>query len=119
MSCTEAESEEETADQQHAPHGDPGPVPQVVGSYASYLRAKAHIQPETTVDGGQAVMNVSNGASTLTLLFRCHGERQWSLRSAEVRRGEQATAFYRGEITQAVAVLPGREPARSSRSPDA
>ncbi|HUY49165.1 MAG TPA: hypothetical protein VMV92_26175 [Streptosporangiaceae bacterium] len=119
MSPAKAKPDEGTADQQQAPHGEPGPVPQVVGSYADYLRAKAHIRPETTVGGGQSVVNVSNGASTLTLLFRCHAEQQWLLRSAEVRRGGQATAFHRGEIAQAVPALLGREPARSSRSPGA
>ncbi|MFI5067770.1 MAG: hypothetical protein ACHP9Z_27825 [Streptosporangiales bacterium] len=119
MSPAKAKPDGETVNQQQAPHGDLVPVPQVAGSYAGYLRAKAHIQPETRVGGGQAVVNVSNGASTLTLLFRCHAEQEWSLRSAEVRRGDQAKAFHRGEITQAVAALLGREPARSSRSPDA
>ena len=98
--------------QQQATPGDSVPVPQVVESYAGYLRAKAHVMPNT-VDGGQAVVNVSIGESALVLIFRCRGEQEWSLRGAEVRRGEQATAFARGDLADVVATLLGHEPASS------
>ncbi len=83
---------------------DLAPVPQVVATYATYLRARAHAAPSATVSGDQAEVSLSIGDKTLVLAFHCN-HREWALRRAEVRRGEQAATFTRGELTEAVGAL--------------
>lgn len=73
---------------------DPALVPQVVASYAAYLRAKTHATPEVTVTGDQAELTLTVGDKTLRLAFECH-RREWSLRRAELHRSEQAATFTR------------------------
>lgn len=83
---------------------DSGLVPAMVQHYAAYLRAKAHVTPETSVNSDQADVRICVGDSSLVLLFGCR-KNKWSLRSAKVRRGEQTTAFRRGELAKATALL--------------
>lgn len=80
------------------------PVPQVVATYAAYLRARTHAAPSATVSGDHAEVSLSIGDKALMLAFHCN-HREWALRSAEVRRGEQVAAFTRGELTEAVDAL--------------
>jgi anti-sigma regulatory factor (Ser/Thr protein kinase) len=48
--------------------GNSAAVPSVVSRYAAYPRAKAHVVPETTVNGDQAGVRVSIGDAALVLL---------------------------------------------------
>ena len=85
------------------------PVPTVVRHYAAYLQAKAHITPETSINGGKADVRISTGEKALLLVFDFR-KKKWSLRSVEVRRGEQTASFTRGELAKAIAALLGHEP---------
>jgi hypothetical protein len=57
--------------QQHAVTSAPV-VPQVVASYATYLRARTHTEPEATIAGDHAELAVGTGQKTLVLAFDCH-----------------------------------------------
>jgi hypothetical protein len=85
-------------------------VPALVSNYAAYLRARTHVIPEITVSGDRADVCVSVGDSVLVLVFRCSSQDDWSLRSAEVRRGAQTASFTCGQIVRATAALLGHEP---------
>jgi hypothetical protein len=85
----------------------PARVTSMVCHYAAYLRARAHVTPEVSVDGNRAEVRLGVGAKVLVAIFG-YRKKNWSLRSVEVRRGEQATTFTRGELAKAVAALLGR-----------
>ena len=87
----------------------PARVPSMVCHYAAYLRARAHVTPGVSVDGNRAEVCLGVGDKVLVAVFGCR-KKNWSLRSVEVRRGEQATTFTRGELAKAVAALLGDEP---------
>jgi len=87
----------------------PARVPSMVCHYAAYLRARAHVTPEIRVDGNRAEVCLGVGAKVLVAIFGCR-KQNWSLRTVEVRRGEQTTIFTRGELAKAVAALLGHEP---------
>ncbi len=87
----------------------PARVPSMVCHYAAYLRARAHVTPEISVDQNRAEVRLGVGDKVLVTLFASR-KRTWSLRSVEVRGGEQATTFTRGELAKAMAALLGREP---------
>lgn len=95
---------------QQATAGDSSPVPAVVSQYAAYLQAKAQVTPETTVNGNQADVRISIGGSTLVLEFRCTGNKEWTMHSAEVQRGAQSVTFPRGQLAKATAAFLGHEP---------
>jgi hypothetical protein len=90
------------------------PVPQVVASYAAYLHASAHAEPQVTVTGGRAEVSVTARGSTLVLAFGVR-QRAWALDAAELRCGEQARRFGRRELARAVAALLSHAPAAISR----
>ncbi len=80
-------------------------------SYATLKRrpsayAKASWRPAR---GNRAEVRLGVGAKVLVAVFGCC-KQNWSLRGVEVRRGEQATTFTRGELAKAVAALLGHEP---------
>jgi hypothetical protein len=105
--------------QQQITRGNGGPVPEVVGRYATYLRAKTNIAPQSSVNGEQAELHINVGPAAMVLTFGLR-KNAWSLRSAEVRCGQRATMFARGELVKAVAeLLTCRPPAptRSSTAP--
>jgi len=79
-------------------------VPQVVASYAGYLRTRTHAEPQISVTGFHAEVSAGVRDKTLVLAF---GYRNggWSLDSAEIRHGEKTTAFGRRELAGAVAAL--------------
>jgi hypothetical protein len=87
----------------------PARVPSMVCRYAAYLRARAHVTPGISVDGNRADVRLGVGDKVLVAIFGCR-KKNWSLRSVEVRRGEQATTFTGGELAKAVAALLGDEP---------
>ncbi len=87
----------------------PARVPAMVCHYAAYLRARAHVMPEVSVDGNRAELRLGVGAKVLVAIFGCR-KKTWSLRSVEVRRGEQTTTFTRGKLAKAMAALLGHEP---------
>jgi hypothetical protein len=87
----------------------PARVPSMVCHYAAYLRARAHVTPGVSVDGNRAEVRLGVGDKVLVAVFACR-KKNWSLRGVEVRRGEQATIFTRGELAKAVAALLGDEP---------
>jgi hypothetical protein len=93
-----------------SPHGNSAQGPALVRNYAAYLRAKAQVTPETTVSGDRAEVRASVGDSVLVLVFRCSSQDDWSLRRAEVQRGEQTATFACGQVVQASAALLGHEP---------
>ena len=80
------------------------PVPQVVGSYAAFLHVRTRTAPEVTVIGDGAEVTVTVEDRTLALAFQ-RQRREWSLCGAEVRCGEQAVAFSRGDLVSAIAAL--------------
>ena len=81
------------------------PVPQVVASYAAYLRTRTQTEPEVSVVGSRAAqVSVGSKDKTLTLTFG-RRSREWSLDGADVRHGEQLTRFNRRELARAVAAL--------------
>ena len=83
--------------------GEPVPVPQVIASYAAYLRTRTHAERGITIRGDDAEVNVSAGDQTLTLAFRyC---RDWALRTGGLRHGAHTTRFSRGELAEAVDTL--------------
>src|SRR6266566_3084208 len=84
--------------QQSTDAGDGVPVPQVVASYAAYLRTRTQTEPEVSVAGSRtAQVSLSSKDKTLTLTFGCH-KGEWSLESAEIRRSEQTTTFKHREL---------------------
>lgn len=83
---------------------DGNAVPQVVTTYAGYLRASTHAEPEVSVTGGRAQVSVSRSGRTLVLAFLLRRQ-EWALDSAELRCGEQARTFGRRELARAVAAL--------------
>jgi hypothetical protein len=87
----------------------PARVPSMVCHYAAYLRARAHVTPEISVDGNRAELRLGVGDKGLVAIFG-YRKKTWSLRSVEVRSGEQATTFTRGELAEAMAALLGHEP---------
>ena len=87
----------------------PARVPSMVCHYAAYLRARAHVTPEVSVDGNRAEVRLCIGDKVLVVIFG-YRKKNWWLRSVEVRRGEQTTTFTRGELAKAVAALLGDEP---------
>jgi hypothetical protein len=87
----------------------PAGVPSMVCHYAVYLRARAHVMPEVSVEGNRAEVRLGVGGKMLAAIFGCR-KKTWSLRSVEVRRGEHATTFTQGELAKAVAALLGHQP---------
>jgi hypothetical protein len=87
----------------------PARVPAMVSHCAAYLQARAHATPEISVDGNRAEIHLGVSEGVLVAVFGCR-KRNWSLRSIEVRRGEQTTTYTRGELAEAVAMLLGCEP---------
>jgi len=81
----------------------------LVCHHAAYLRAWLHVTPETSVDGNQAELRLHFGTKTFAAIFGCR-KKTWTLRSIEVRRGEQTATFTRGELVKAMATLLGQEP---------
>ncbi|HUY48284.1 MAG TPA: hypothetical protein VMV92_21565 [Streptosporangiaceae bacterium] len=61
------------------------------------------------MNGNHAELCLNLGNKMLVVIFGCR-KKNWSVRSVEVRRGEQTAAFARGELAKAVAVLLGHEP---------
>ncbi len=90
--------------QQQAGPGSVVPVPQVVASYAAYLRTRTRAEPQVSVAGDRAQVGVSVRGKTLVLAFQVR-RREWSLDGAELRCGEQVAAFGRHELTRAVTAL--------------
>lgn len=90
--------------QQQTEPRDDAQLPQVIASYAGYLHARTRTAPETTVAGKQAQISVTASGKTLVLAFR-RRQREWSLHSTELRRGEHTTAFARGRVLDAVTAL--------------
>ncbi len=84
--------------------GDAVSVPQVVASYAAYVRTRAQAEPDTSVSGDRAQVSVTRNGRTLVLAFG-RRKREWILDSAEVRRGEHAAKFGRHELAKAMAAL--------------
>lgn len=90
--------------QQQADPGDHILVPQVVASYAAYLKKRTLAAPQATVTGEHAELSVTVGGKTLVLAFECR-TREWSMHSAEIRRGELTAAYTRGQLARAVTAL--------------
>jgi len=84
----------------------PAPIPQVVASYAAYLRTRTHAEPEITVRSDQAEVAVTAGDKTLVLAFR-QRNRGWALHNAGLRLGGHSVTFSRGQLAEAVAALLG------------
>lgn len=61
------------------------------------------------MDGNRAELRLGVSEGVLVAVFGCR-KKNWSLRSVEVRRGEQATTFTRGELAKAMAALLSHEP---------
>lgn len=78
---------------------NPARVPSMVCHYAAYLRARAHVTPEVSVDGNRAEVHLGVGTKMLVAIFG-YRKKTWSLRSVEVRRGEQTTTFTWGELAK-------------------
>lgn len=89
--------------------GDCVALPQVASAYAAYLYARTGLMPGTSADGDQAHVNVRTHGRLLLLTFRCRGLRaqKWALSSAEIRCGQQVTAFECGQLRRMVAALLG------------
>jgi hypothetical protein len=85
------------------------PQPAIVRHYAAYLQAKAHIAPETHVNGASAELRITTGEKTLVLVFS-YRKKKWSLRTIEIRHGEQTTSFTPGQLAKAIAALLGHQP---------
>ncbi len=83
---------------------DPVWTPQVIANYAAYLHTKTRTLPEMTMTGAHAEVSVSVKGKTLVLTFQ-HHRREWSLDSAEIRRGDRTATFTRGQLAEAVAAL--------------
>jgi hypothetical protein len=88
---------------------DSARIPAMVCHYAAFFRTWAHATPEISVSGNRAEVRLGVGARVLVAIFGCR-KKTWSLRSVEVRRGEQTTTFTRGELAKAVAALLGHQP---------
>ena len=67
----------------------PARVPSMMCHYVAYLRARAHVTPGVSVDGNRAEVCLGAGDKVLVAVFGCR-KQNWSLRSVEVRRGEEA-----------------------------
>ena len=65
--------------------------------------------PATSADGDQAHVSVRTPGRLLLLTFRCRSghAQKWALSSAELRRGQQVTAFGCGQLKRMVAALLG------------
>ena len=48
----------------------PAPVPAMLCHYAAYLRARAHVTPETSVDGNHAELRLGVGDKMLVAVFQ-------------------------------------------------
>ncbi len=94
-------------------------IPQVVASYAAYLRTRTGTAPEITLSGDHAEASLTIGDRTLVLALS-RRSREWSLNSAVIKRAAQTAAFGRGELAAAVATLlqPSDPPLNASRAPD-
>jgi hypothetical protein len=79
-------------------------VPQVVASYAGYLRTRTRAEPQISVTGFHAEVSAAVREKTLVLAFS-YRSGGWSLEGAEIRHGETTTAFGRRELARAVAAL--------------
>jgi hypothetical protein len=84
-------------------------IPAMVCHYAAFFRTWAHATPEIGVSGNRAELCLGIGEKVLVAIFGCRKKNR-SLRTVEVRRGEQTTTFTRGELAKAVAALLGHEP---------
>lgn len=84
-------------------------IPAMVCHCAAFFRTWAHATPEISMSGNRAELRLGIGDKVLAAIFGCR-KKTWSLRTVEVRHGEQATTFHRGELAQAVAALLGHEP---------
>lgn len=89
--------------------GNPAPIPAVVRHYAAYFRTWLQATPEISVHGNRAELRLNFGKKTFVAGFGCR-KKTWSLRHAEIRRGEQTATFTRGELAKAMATLLGQEP---------
>jgi hypothetical protein len=87
--------------------GDCAVLPQVASAYAAYLYARIGVMPGTSADGDQAHVSVRTHDGMLLLTFRCRGlhAQKWALSSAELRCGQQVTAFGCGQLRRMVAAL--------------
>ncbi len=87
--------------------GDCAALPQVASAYAAYLYARTGVVPGTSADGCQAHVSVRTQGRLLLLTFRCRGPhaQKWALSSAELRCGQQVTAFGCGQLRRMVAAL--------------
>jgi len=92
-----------TSQQQASPAGSAA-VPQVIASYAAYLQARTRTIPQATVRGDHADLTLSIGTKALVVAFQLR-QREWSLRSAELRHGERTATFTRGQLAEAVTAL--------------
>lgn len=91
----------------HPAAGDCAALPQLASAYATYLHARTGVIPATSADGDQAHVSVRTQGRLLLLTFHCHGvhAQKWALSSAEIRCGEQVTAFGCGQLRRMVAAL--------------
>jgi len=88
---------------------DAPPIPAIVRHHAAILVAWSHATPEISMQASRAELRLSLGPRTFVAVF---GRRKsnWSARGIEIRDGEHAAAFARGELARALAVLLGHEP---------
>lgn len=85
-------------------------MPAMVRHYATYLQARTHITPGTSLNGTtEAEIRISAGEKMLVLVFGCR-KKKWFLRDIEIRHGQQTSSFTRGELAKAIAALLGHEP---------
>ena len=89
--------------------GDCAALPQVASAYAAYLYTRTGVMPATSADGAQAHVSVRTHDGLLLLTFRCRGlhAQKWALSSAELRCGEQVTAFGCGQLRRMTTALLG------------
>ena len=88
---------------------DSPPIPAIVRHYAAILTAWSHATPETSLQGSRAELRLSVGSKTFVAVFG-RRKKNWSVRSIEIRHGDQTATFTRSELTTALNVLLGREP---------
>jgi len=90
---------------QRAESGRALAVPQVIASYATYLRTKTRAEPQISLSGSRAEISAGVRDRTLVLAFG-YRKYEWSLDSAEILHDdEHAMTFGRHELTKAVAAL--------------
>jgi hypothetical protein len=88
---------------------DCAPVPAIVRHYAAILAAWSHAAPETSVQGSRAELRLSLGSKTFVAVFG-RSKKNWSVRSIEIRHGDQTASFTSSELATALNVLLGHQP---------